>query len=249
VNTIPAAVPAMKQPLLPPPFEARAVSGALGAFAVACAEARGGAGDGVLFWHQREDRLDCAVVTEPDGPEAHNATLALVALVGLGDALGALVPPTLPVTFAWPDRLLVDAAVAGGVRALGIEGTAKLVLGIEVAIRDAPGGRDPGRHPDRTTLHDEGCGDIVMMELLEAFGRHFLSWVHRWLSEGFDPVRLSWLARAHRVGEEVTAAGGGRAQRGKFVGLDDEGGMTIDTPTGRATLPLALALRSPTWLG
>jgi biotin-(acetyl-CoA carboxylase) ligase len=155
----------------------------------------------------------------------------------------------VPVTFAWPDRLLVDGAIAGGVRVRRVEGTAKIVLGIEVAIRDAPGARDPGRHPDRTTLHDEGCGDIVMMDLLEAFGRHFLSWIHRWLSEGFGPVRASWQARAYRMGGPVAVASGGHTHRGGFAGLDDTGGMMIDTPAGRVILKLAEALRSPTWLG
>lgn len=235
------AGPATRRPLLPPPFEARAVTGAQGAFEVACEEARRGAGDGTLFWHAREDRLDCAVVTEPEGVDAQGITLALVAMVGLGDALGVLVQPTVPVTFAWPDRLLVDGAIAGGVRARPIEGTAKIVLGIEVAIRGAPGAFNPGSRPERTTLHDEGCGDIAMMDLLEAFARHFLSWVHRWLNEGFAPVRASWLSRAHQPGEEVTA------HKGKFAGLDDAGGMILETPAGRAILELNEALRSPTW--
>ena len=236
----------MKPPLLPPPFEARAVTGADSAFAIACAEASGGAGDGVLFWHRREDRLDCAVVTEPDGTDAHNATLALVALVGLGDALGVLVQPTLPVTFAWPDRLLVDGAIAGGMRFRRIEGTAKIVLGIEIAIR---GGPDPGRDPTRTTLHDEGCGDIVMMDLLEAFARHFLSWVHRWLNEGFEPASLSWQSRAYRKGAPVSITSGGETHAGGFAGLDGTGGLMIDGKGGRVTLPLEAALRAPTWLG
>jgi biotin-(acetyl-CoA carboxylase) ligase len=188
-----------------------------------------------------------------------------VALVGLGDALGALAPPTLPVTFAWPDRLLVDAGIAGGVRAQPIEGTAKIVIGVEVALRGAPGGEtalgtmlgaqgapgafNPGSRPERTTLYDEGCGDIAMMDLLEAFARHFLSWVHRWLNEGFEPLRASWQARAHQPGEEVTVAIGGHALRGAFSGLDDTGAMTVDTKAGRVVVKLAEALRKPTWLG
>jgi BirA family transcriptional regulator, biotin operon repressor / biotin---[acetyl-CoA-carboxylase] ligase len=235
----------MKRPLLPPPFEARAVTGAESAFAIACEEARGTAGDGTLFWHQREDRLDCAVVTEPEGPEAHNLTLAVVALVGLGDALGALVQPTVPVMFAWPDRLLVDGAIAGGVRVHWVAGTGKIVLGIEVAIR---GGADPGRDPDRTTLHDEGCGDIEMMDLLEAFGRHFLSWVHRWLNEGFEPASLSWQARAYRKGAPMAMTSGGETYAGAFAGLDATGGLIIETKAGRVTLPLEAALRQPTWI-
>ena len=61
----------------------------------------------------------------------------------------------------------------------------------------------------RTTLAEEGCGDIQTVDLLEAFARHFLAWIHRWQEDGVGPVQQAWLARATGLGKPIEVEVGG----------------------------------------
>ena len=212
--------------------------------------ARDGAADGTLFWSRRADRADCAVVLEPDQPRQTANLIAYVAMLAMSDALGALVPPVVSVTFGWPDRILVNGAVAGGIRlitAAGDDAPTWLVVGVTVQVTGDPNDDSPGREQHRTSLYEEGCGKVGAAELLERCARYFLNWVNRWQDDGFAPVKAAWLARAAEMGEPITLDLGGRQYAGTFSGLDDAGELVLDAPEAPKTVALAAALRSPTW--
>ena len=96
---------------LPPPFRLVTLREVGDAFAhatkVAAAE-----GAGTLVYVGRFDLAEFAVVLEPEEP-LRTARRALYAgLVALADALAARAPPERPISFDWPDAVLVD----GGAR-------------------------------------------------------------------------------------------------------------------------------------
>ncbi len=193
----------MDTPHLPPLFR----SGPLDRddpFAVATARADDGEEAGTLLWSRRPDRLDLAVVLGPDRPLTETRLVVAVTLIALADALEALGPPTLAVSFGWPDRLLVNGALAGGVRFAAAPGTpedevpAWAVVGATVDVLGDPDDPDPGRHPDRTALREEGFGDLEVPALLESFARHFLSWTDIWEDAGFQPAQVIWQRRLDR---------------------------------------------------
>ena len=169
-------------------------------------------------------------------------------MLGMGDALGALVPPTTSVNFGWPDRILVNGAVAGGIRmAIGDGVSAWLVVGVTVQVAGDPDDDSPGREQNRTSLYEEGCAKVGAPELVESFARYFLNWVNRWQDDGFAPVKAAWLARAAELGAPITLDLDGRRHAGTFSGLDDAGELVLDESEDRRTVGLAEALRSPTW--
>jgi BirA family biotin operon repressor/biotin-[acetyl-CoA-carboxylase] ligase len=221
----------MLLPVLPPAFHLVALDRELGAFDRAVRAAPRGIDDGTVYWTDRTDRLELAVVLEPEAATAPTLQSLYVLMVATGDALGTLLPPGKPVAYAWPSDVLLDGARLGRVRA-AIAPMADpaavppwLVLGLELAL--APLGTDPGRLVDRTSLFEEGAGDITVTALLEAVTRHLLHWTGRWLDEGLAPVRATWNRHCFRRQEMAAVELGGKRHEGAVEGLDERGRFLI----------------------
>ena len=217
---------------LPPLLVGHRLGPGRDAFARAVSRARDGRlGAGDLVWIDAADRLEAALVMEPEVPRERCAEMVPLVAVAFGDALGAIAPPEIAVTYLWPDRLLVNGAEAGRLRLALAEGSppAWLVIGLTVAIRpDAndPAG-EPGRDATRTNLWDEGCGDLGTRDLLAATARHTVATLHGWEEDGFGPIHRNWTGR--------------HADEEDFVALDDhgnalvrEGGATVSRDLIRA---------------
>ncbi|MEK0082482.1 biotin/lipoate--protein ligase family protein [Benzoatithermus flavus] len=221
----------MPLPVLPPAFQLVAVDRDVGAFERAARAAPRGVGDGTVYWTERTDRLEMAVVLEPEAPAAVTLQAVHVLMVATGDALGALVPPGKPIAFAWPSDILLDGALLGRVRVAMAATTDHrelppwLVLGLAIGV--GPLGDDPGRLAERTSLYEEGAVDVTVAQLVESVCRHFLLWTGRWLDEGLTPVQASWNARCFKLGETGEIALAGRKLAGKIRGIAADGAFLI----------------------
>jgi BirA family biotin operon repressor/biotin-[acetyl-CoA-carboxylase] ligase len=221
----------MPLPILPPAFHLVVLDREVGAFERAVRAAPRGVDDGTLYWAERADRLDLAVVMEPEAPAATTLQALYVLTVAIGDALGGLLPPVVPVTFAWPNDLILAGAKVGRLRAAlapvadPADVPPWLVLGLSLSV--GPVGDDPGLLPDRTSLYDEGAGDVTVVQLVEGVTRHLLHWTSRWLDEGLAPVRASWNARCFRLGEESDLTLADQPVEGPVLGLDASGRFVV----------------------
>lgn len=212
---------------------------------MARAAAESGEGEaGDFFWSQRLDRIELALVLEPESPFGESLTMLPLAMVAFGDALGAVAPPVVAVHFRWPDRVEVNGGFVGGFRIATSEvsGEAEipdwLVVGFSIAVQMDLSDDAPGRRINETTLYDEGCGELTVDDLAESFGRHFLTWINRWQDEGFEPVRLAWLARLKQEKDSEGVVTGPKRD------LDSHGGLCGE---GIDPQPLSLALKGPSW--
>lgn len=215
-------------PTFPPLLEGHRITG--DAFAHALSGARDGRlGAGDCVWRDVADVLEIALVMEPEVARARCPEMALLAMVAFGDAAGALMPPEIGITYRWPHLIDVNGAEAGRIRfAMPEAGDAWLVAGLIVQVHPLLAPEiEPGRDLDRTSLWDEGAGDVSVDALVESVARHWVSWLHTWDEEGFAPVAEQWLARrddqnrlAHRDG--------------RFVGLDDVGNAIVALTDGAA---------------
>lgn len=232
----------MSFPLLPPAFQLVVLDAGVDAFERARRMAPRGLDDGTVYWTERQDRLQLAVALEPEAPLPETLLAAYVFTVAIGDALGALLPPALPVAFAWPGGLVLDGARVGQIR-LAVAATADpdavppwLLLGLGLAVAPLP--QEPGTSPEITTLSDAGAGELTPARLAESITRHLLHWTHRWQEEGLAPVRGAWNARCFRRGETASLALASGRFEGAVEGLDGQGRFRI----GGMALPLAAAL-------
>ncbi len=227
---------------------------ALGADADVAEQARqmaaAGADPAMLLCAAREDRLNCAVILHPDLP-VDEARLGLyVAILGLGDALGAVVPPGVDVTYAWPNRIEVNI---GSVAEIGVmlpdAGSAGAVADWmtvhATVVIDSLEGEGLHHGFPETSLRDEGCAEVTTVMLLEAFARHFLVWVNRWQDDGFEPVRAMWLHHSGKQGDTIAIELEGETLSGRFEGIGDDGALLLDQDGTTRRIALAAALAAP----
>ncbi len=181
---------------------------------------------GTIHYAENDGTFRVALTLAPEEPAGDAVRVTFAVMLGLADALGALAPPEVAVHFDWPFGVKVNGAHCGDIRvALDTRDPQAepdwLIVAIDLAVAIEPG-RVPGVQLDRTTLHDEGCGEITVPALIESWARHSLVWIRRYLDDGIDPVLAAWKVKCDGVGEEVPTAGGGT-----FMGLDPNGGMLL----------------------
>ncbi len=209
--------------------------------------AEAGAEDGTVVWataqrHGRgrrgssfaspEGNLYLSVIVRPDCSPLEAAQLSFVTALGLGEALGQLVPPLCEVTFKWPNDVLLNERKVAGIllesSTTGRDQLDWLVIGLGVNLVSYP---EDVAFP-ATSLRYEGSEQVTPGRALEAFSRHFLSWVNRWLDDGFAPVRAAWLRSAKGLGEEVTVNLQDESFSGRFADIDANGALVVELADG-----------------
>jgi len=70
---------------------------------------------------------------------------------------------------------------------------------------------------------------VIPPELVEAFD----DWYARWRDEGFEPIREAWLGRATGRGEVVRVRLEGTTLHGRFLDLDGDGALLLESPEAR----------------
>jgi BirA family transcriptional regulator, biotin operon repressor / biotin---[acetyl-CoA-carboxylase] ligase len=171
-----------------------------------------------------------------------------VLMVACGDAVGAIGPPELALQYRWPTTILANGAQVGRAR-LALPAAsdpaavpAWMVAGVEMAMLGAPDRLEPGLLPEQTTLWDEGCADMDPVSLVESISRHFLAWLNIWQDDGFAPVHEAWLARCEERGGELALDHAGQRHQGRFLGLDEDGNLLLQSEQVTATLDFAAAV-------
>lgn len=224
----------LADPVLPSMFTGYAVNESASVFDEArlgAEQKRLGAGD--FLWSRSETQLRCAIVLEPDVDVGRTMEVAPLAMVAIGDALGAIGPPNLGIMYRWPFEILANGGHVGRVR-INVPKHARagtfpdfLVVGFELEIARSEYAGESGQSADRTVLHEEGAGELHRTQIIEALARHFLSWLDRWENDGFEPVRELWLFRAADRDSVARVTLGGQAHEGHMAGLDEHGGLLL----------------------
>ena len=206
--------------------------------------ARQGAREGTLVWADAQaagrgrrgrpwlsppGNLYLSLVLRPDAPASRAPQLGFVTALALGDALHLLAGPSLAFSFKWPNDLLARRAKLAGIlleseMAAG-GGLDFVIIGVGVNLASAP--RDL-EYP-ATSLADQGFPGITPASLLSAFAEHFARWAERWRAEGFAPMRAAWLSRAGGIGEAVRVRLERLTLEGRFLDLDQDGALVIET--------------------
>lgn len=230
----------LPDPTFPPLLTGHDVSGKDRPFVVACMRAAAGEiGAGDVVWSRNTQRLELAIVLEPEVAFERAVEMLPVAMVAAGDSIGALAPPQVGLTFTWPNILRLNGARAGEVHVAVAGDPAPeavprwMVVGFELRLVRQPSDPEPGEVPDITWLAEEGGGSLTRTDLIESYCRHFLTWVHDWEEEGFRAVHESWLYRAAERRSRIEAAGpDGTPVAGSFLGLDERGNLLLKDDSG-----------------
>lgn len=201
-------------------------------------------GAGTLVWTRRFDLVEVAVVLEPEEPLATARRALFVGMNAAADALAAYCPPEKPIVFAWPDTILLDGGLIGGMQ-LAWPNEAKetetpdwLVIGLMMRLMMSAA---PARR-DRTSLEAEGFDILEPAPIIGSFARHLMVHFDTWKARGFTPVGADYLARlspekgtrrgldangdllVHRTGQS-----GAAERRGLVEGLEPVGWLDKET--------------------
>jgi biotin-(acetyl-CoA carboxylase) ligase len=226
---------------LPPPYDLVVLRESGDAFAHACAIA-GARGAGTLVWVRRYDLAEFAVVLEPDDALVQARRAIYAGMSALAGALAAHAPPSLPVTFNWPDAIRIDGALIGGGRLGWPEGTRDdeippwLVFSamIRTSVVHGP---ESGLRPMTAALDELGFETADAGEIISSFSRHLMAAFHDWNEDGFASLARKWLDRLP-PGE-------------RDLRIDEAGDLLLQAVPDQSTAErrsLGKALAVPTWL-
>ncbi len=182
---------------------------------------------GDLIWSDDQYNLRFALVLEPEVDVSRCGEMLYVAMVAFGDAAGTLCPPEVAINYQWPNVILLNEAQIGlcGL-ALSETSTAELpdwmIVSLDISMKPEKFINDPGEEAWRTTMWDEGCGDISRTQLLESTSRHLLNWIHTWSEEGFKPIHDQWVGRFSKDDKLISGL-----SENEYLGLDESGNALV----------------------
>lgn len=202
-------------------------------FVEACARAASGCDAGLITYRLRSDDMQAALVLAPEVPLAQAMAMHPLCGIGLQNALGALSPPEVAVHLDWDGTFRVNGGICGRIRAAA--GPANpvpdwLVVAFDLAL--LPPNDRPGDTPETTSLYDEGCGGIAPQDLISAWARHSLHWLHRWESDGPRALHAEWQHLLYDRGQ------------GEKIAVDENFGLLQRDGTGTRVTPLTTLLEA-----
>ena len=192
-------------------------------------------------WADPVGNLAATLMMRPEGPAAEVALRSFVASLALDDALIEATGMAERFALKWPnDVLLEDRKLAGILLESAGAGreVSHLAIGFGVNLIDAPDSVEPGGVPPTSLLAGTGV-EIGPEAFLDLLASAYATREAQFVAQGFAPIRVAWLARAARLGEEITARTGANETRGRFETVDAQGNLVLSTSAGRQVIAAA----------
>ncbi|MDO5622536.1 MAG: biotin--[acetyl-CoA-carboxylase] ligase [Paracoccus sp. (in: a-proteobacteria)] len=184
-----------------------------------------------------------SLALRPVGPPAQVAQLSFVAALALHEALAQVAGPSARLALKWPNDVLLNGGKVAGIL---LESAGRgpqvdaLALGIGVNLASAPDAAalEPGALRPVSLAAETGA-NVSPDDFLDLLAPAFAGWQAVHAAQGFAPIRQAWLARAARLGEQITARTGATEQTGIFEGIDPDGALILTTAAGRSVIAAA----------
>jgi BirA family biotin operon repressor/biotin-[acetyl-CoA-carboxylase] ligase len=175
-------------------------------------------------WISNPGNLYATLLLPPEGPVEQRAQLSLVAGVAAAEAVAAFADN---VALKWPNDVLIGGEKVAGLLLESFGGAVAIGFGVNLA--HAPNGTEfPAT--SIAALTKAPAPDEALAEL----ARQWDAWYDIWRHQGFAPVRIAWLARAHGLGEGLRVRLSDGEMTGTFVGLDNDGALLLRRDDGIA---------------
>ncbi|MDP2062700.1 MAG: biotin--[acetyl-CoA-carboxylase] ligase [Phaeovulum sp.] len=194
-------------------------------------------------WRDPPGNFAATLSLRPGRGPAEAALYSFVAALALHEALATVAGPQARLAIKWPNDVLLNGGKVAGIllesHGAG-QGIGQLLIGIGVnlvAVPDA-GTLEPGAVPP-VALAPETGARLLPEEFLTYLAAAFARWQAQFETWGFAPIRTAWLARAARLGQEVTARTGTETRTGTFDTIDARGAMVLRTAEGRVAIAAA----------
>jgi len=236
------------QPRLPLAYELTTLDQVDSVLEEAARRADRGAGEGTVIWTREQSNavtrrgktwyspagnLHCAVIVEPEYDNATAEQLLYVAAISAGTAIADLVMPMTGLRYRWPNHIYINDLKSGMLQLRTSRENAGRYPWLAIGLNVNVAGHPPNPEPERfNSIHASGTQDVTAGALLEAYCRHFLSWINRWADEGFAPTRKTWVQRADGIGEDVVLHVGDKVVKGVLREPDAGGRGVVEQADG-----------------
>ncbi|WP_281417189.1 biotin--[acetyl-CoA-carboxylase] ligase [Sphingobium phenoxybenzoativorans] len=176
-------------------------------------------------WESPAGNLYCSTIVRIRPGDPPPPTLALVTAVAVHQAIDALVPGRTQIK--WPNDIMAGPAKLCGML-LERTGDA-IIIGIGVNVMAHP------QIADRptTSLWALGAVEGSAGTLIDSIALVFADTLHVWRTYGLDPIRVRWLAAAHRPGTPLRVSlPDGEVLDGRFDDLSSGGELILRLDNG-----------------
>ena len=185
-----------------------------------------GCDPGIVFYAEDPGTLKAAITLAPEVPLKDGISVAHALMLSAADSLGALGPPELAIHFVWPFQFKINAARCGELQLKASTTDPEtipdwIVVGISIPFV-RPESVEPGSDPSRTWLHEEGCIELTIPQVIESWSRHSLVWLNSFEDAGYQAIQDHWRAKCDSIGSDIT-----RPAEGTFVGTDGQGSLLL----------------------
>ncbi|WP_256365669.1 biotin--[acetyl-CoA-carboxylase] ligase [Thioclava sp. JE_KL1] len=191
-------------------------------------------------WRAPTGNFSATLVMRPEGGLGQAALYSFVAALALEAALAHVGGPHARLTIKWPNDVLLSGGKIAGILLESLRGGEQIAIGIGVNLAQAP---------DRSEVEPEAMAPVSLVgetgmqiapvDFLPMLAQAFDHYDRQFRDYGFDAIRNAWLARAARLGEEITARVGNETYRGTFETIDETGALILTTPEGRRAISAA----------
>lgn len=184
-------------------------------------------------WSSLDGNLMATLLFVTEAPPAQIALLGFATGVAIAETLDTLIGNGRT-TLKWPNDVFIDGAKAAGILidSGACAGGTWVALAFGVNLAAAPEGLDQPTISVRTVLPPDALAPEPAAFLARVRPR-LEYWSARIASDGFEPLRAAWLARAHGLGQPARVVQGEQTLVGRIAGLSPRGELEFDTEAGR----------------
>ena len=191
-------------------------------------------------WDNPKGNLAATLMMRPGGLPGWAALRSFLAANALYETM-ALYTKRDNLALKWPNDVLLNGGKVAGIllETTSSGGTVDwLAVGIGVNLAKRPTAvKDAAFAP--VSLAEEVDGPIDAEEFLTVLAGFYATEESILETMGFEPIRQSWLSRAARLGEIITAKTGDKEISGTFDSIDDQGQLVLISAKGPVKIPAA----------
>jgi BirA family biotin operon repressor/biotin-[acetyl-CoA-carboxylase] ligase len=157
-------------------------------------------------------------------PPTDFAQLSFAAALAVSD-VAVHFASSVPIAVKWPNDVLADGRKLAGILLESGQDSNGTWLAIGIGINLAG-------HPEDTEFPATSLAAFVTppspTEALTVLAARFAHWYDAWMMQGFETLRVAWLARAGGLGAPIRARLPHETRHGVFEGIDASGALLLN---------------------
>ncbi|MFL2659946.1 MAG: biotin--[acetyl-CoA-carboxylase] ligase [Alphaproteobacteria bacterium] len=180
-------------------------------------------------WQCFDGNLFMNIVIPTNGDSSKYSQLSFVMALVISDVVSNLISEKHSVKVKWPNDILVNnSKICGCLIELNDN---QLSIGVGFNIKQSP----QLSEYKTCSLMDLGV-NVDKQEVIDLIIARFNEWYNSWQKQGFDSILDIWKSRAIGIGEIITINQHNNKIIGRFVDVDNYGGIILLTDKGKKNI-------------